>query len=77
MGYWIIQIEGYGPHHNRDYPKDADKMAEVFGGTLKQLGHNVQAVRFYSASPPERLDPDRPTAAEPVAPEADPEGSPV
>lgn len=58
MGYWIIQIEGWGPH------LDANNVAERTGKLLRDAGHRIEAVRFYSASAPKRLDPDRPQAKE-------------
>lgn len=46
MGNWNISIEGVGAHHNTDYPKDANKMAESFAVALKDAGHKVTKATF-------------------------------
>lgn len=46
MGNWHIAIEGIGPHHNKGYDKDADKMAVEFVKALRAAGHTVEAATF-------------------------------
>lgn len=46
MGNWNINIQGVGCHHNKDYPKDANKMAAKFVQELKAAGHTVEAAVF-------------------------------
>ena len=41
MGNWTINIEGTGPHHNKqDF--DADEIARYTVRTLKAKGHTVE-----------------------------------
>lgn len=42
MGQWNITIKGTGAHHNRDYPKDVDRMASAFVKELRDAGHQVE-----------------------------------
>jgi len=46
MGNWAITIIGTGAHHNKDYPQDANKMAEKFVDDLKAAGHIVEFATF-------------------------------
>jgi hypothetical protein len=46
MGNWTIVIEGTGSHHNKDYPKDANKLAEAFVADLGAAGHTVEHATF-------------------------------
>ena len=46
MGNWAITIIGTGAHHNKDYPQDANKMAEKFVDDLKAAGHIVESATF-------------------------------
>jgi hypothetical protein len=41
MGNWNITIRGVGAHHNKKYPKDANRMAADFVKKLKEAGHIV------------------------------------
>jgi hypothetical protein len=41
MSNYNINIQGIGAHHNKDNPKDADKMAAEFVEKLREAGHNV------------------------------------
>lgn len=41
MGNWNISIHGVGSHHNKDYERDADRMAARFVEDLKRAGHSV------------------------------------
>lgn len=43
MGNWNITIRGVGCHHNRKYPKDANRMAADFVRQLIAAGHSVTA----------------------------------
>lgn len=43
MGNWNISIHGVGAHHNRGFPKDANRMAARFVEELKAAGHSVTA----------------------------------
>lgn len=46
MGNWHISVQGTGAHHNKDYPKDANKMARQFVKDLKEAGHSVEHAEF-------------------------------
>lgn len=46
MGDWHIAIEGNGPHHNKEYDKDANKMAAEFVKALRAAGHSVESATF-------------------------------
>ncbi len=46
MGYWTIVIEGHGIHHNRQEPKDANRMAAAFVQDLRAAGHEVDHATF-------------------------------
>ena len=46
MGMWNITITGTGAHHNKDYPKDAEKMADAFVESLRDAGHTVEYASF-------------------------------
>lgn len=46
MGDWNITIRGRGAHHNKDYPKDANRMAEAFVAELRDAGHEVKSATF-------------------------------
>jgi hypothetical protein len=50
MGNWNINIQGVGCHHNKDYPKDADRMAAEFAVALRDAGHTVEHATFTSGS---------------------------
>jgi hypothetical protein len=53
MGNWNINIQGVGAHHNKDYPKDANVMAQKFVEDLLAAGHQVEAASFtYGAKQP-------------------------
>lgn len=55
MGNWHISVEGIGCHHNKDYPKDSNKMAAEFVKALKAAGHTVVYSSFtYGGA--ERID---------------------
>jgi hypothetical protein len=41
MGQWVISIHGTGSHHNRKYPKDADRMAAAIVKQLREAGHTI------------------------------------
>lgn len=41
MGNWNISIRGLGPHHNKDFPNDADRLAARFVRELLSAGHVV------------------------------------
>lgn len=43
---WHISIRGSGSHHNKDYPKDAEKMAAEFVRQLEEAGHTVESADF-------------------------------
>ena len=38
---WHISVQGSGPHHNKDYPKDVDRLAEQFVLDLQGAGHQI------------------------------------
>lgn len=46
MGDWNITIRGTGAHHNKNHPKDANKMARAFVEQLKEAGHYVKSASF-------------------------------
>lgn len=46
MGNWAIVVQGTGGHHNRNYPKDANRMAAAFVQDLKDAGHTVESATF-------------------------------
>ncbi len=46
MGDWNITIRGRGAHHNKDHPKDANRMAEAFVAALRDAGHEVKGATF-------------------------------
>lgn len=46
MGNWNITIRGVGCHHNKKYPKDANRMAADFVRQLIAAGHSVVAASF-------------------------------
>jgi len=46
MGFWNINIQGCGAHHNKEYPKDANKMAETFVADLRAAGHDIEHATF-------------------------------
>lgn len=46
MGDWTITVHGTGAHHNKDYPQDADKMADTFVRGLREAGHTVHSASF-------------------------------
>lgn len=46
MGMWNISIEGVGAHHNKEYPLDADRMAQAFVKQLREAGHIVEKASF-------------------------------
>lgn len=46
MGNWTITIQGTGAHHNKDYPGDANKMAQKFVEELKVAGQTVESATF-------------------------------
>jgi hypothetical protein len=48
MGDWAIVVHGTGAHHNKDYPIDADRMAQEFVDKLIAAGHQVQLATFTS-----------------------------
>ena len=46
MGDWAIVVHGTGAHHNKDYPTDADRMAQKFVDDLVIAGHQVNLATF-------------------------------
>ena len=48
MGDWTIVVEGTGAHHNKDFPQDADRMAQKFVDALISAGHEVRLATFTS-----------------------------
>ena len=48
MGDWAIVVHGTGAHHNKDYPTDADRMAQEFVDKLIEAGHTVALATFTS-----------------------------
>lgn len=46
MGNWNINIQGIGAHHNKDYPKDANKLAAEFVKQLLSAGHTIEKATF-------------------------------
>lgn len=46
MGDWAIVVEGTGAHHNKDFPKDADRMSQTFVDDLIRAGHTVRVATF-------------------------------
>lgn len=48
MGDWAIVINGTGAHHNKDYPTDADRMAQKFVDDLVVAGHQIALATFTS-----------------------------
>lgn len=50
MGNWNINIQGTGAHHNKDYDKDANKMAKNFVDDLKAAGHHIEGATFTHGS---------------------------
>lgn len=48
MGDWAVVVHGTGAHHNSDYPKDADRMAQRFVDDLIAAGHTVRLATFTS-----------------------------
>jgi hypothetical protein len=46
MGYWSIHVEGSGAHHNPDFVKDANRLADDFVIRLRQAGHEVKRAAF-------------------------------
>ena len=46
MGDWAIFVKGVGAHHNKNYPKDANRIAAKFVEELREAGHNVQFASF-------------------------------
>jgi GH35 family endo-1,4-beta-xylanase len=41
MGHWTIIIAGAGPHHNKDYERDADRIFRKMVQELKEAGHRI------------------------------------
>jgi hypothetical protein len=48
MGDWAIVIQGTGAHHNKEFPKDADRMSQRFVDELVEAGHEVRLATFTS-----------------------------
>lgn len=48
MGNWKITIEGVGPHHNGDNPKDADRLAAGLVRDLKAHGQTILNATFFT-----------------------------
>ncbi len=48
MGHYLIEIEGFGAHHNVAYEGDADRIAAELVARLKAKGHNVARADFVS-----------------------------
>lgn len=48
MGDWAIVVHGTGAHHNKDFPKDADRMTQKFVDDLIGAGHEVRLATFTS-----------------------------
>lgn len=46
MGNYCIVIEGVGQHHNGDYEKDADRLAELFVEQLRNKKHTITHASF-------------------------------
>lgn len=46
MGCWNINIQGVGAHHNTNYDKDANVMAQKFVNELRAAGHHVESATF-------------------------------
>jgi len=46
MGNWNINIQGVGSHHNKEYPQDANRMAQDFVKALKAAGHHIETATF-------------------------------
>lgn len=46
MGTWTIQIKGCGPHDNKDFEGDADKLAKDFVALIKAHGHRLDSAYF-------------------------------
>lgn len=59
MGDWNITIKGVGAHHNKDYDKDANKMAADFVARLKAAGHAVTHASFTHGGADDISDPDK------------------
>lgn len=47
MGDWNITIRGCGPHHNKDYPGDADRMTRKLIHDLRDAGHTIHDATFH------------------------------
>jgi hypothetical protein len=61
MGNWNINIQGVGPHHNQDNPRDADRLAAMFVEVLREAGHTVEHATFTSGSKTDLAPATRPT----------------
>ena len=59
MGNWNITIRGVGAHHNKAYPKDADRMAAAFVKELKEAGHQVVSATITHGGEADLSDPDK------------------
>ena len=46
MGDWAIVVEGTGAHHNKEFPNDADRLAQRFVDDLIKAGHEVRLATF-------------------------------
>lgn len=46
MGNWAIVVRGTGSHHNKRYPKDANRAAAEFVQRLKADGHSIVEASF-------------------------------
>lgn len=46
MGNWNMTVVGVGSHHNKDYPKDADRLFAKFLKELKDAGHSITHSSF-------------------------------
>lgn len=58
MGDWAIFVKGIGAHHNRKYPKDANRLAAEFVKKLRDEGHNVQFASFTHSGNDNIADPE-------------------
>lgn len=57
MGNWQILIRGSGPHHNKDNPGDADRIAAGTVAALFKAGHRVKMAVFTIRGQEDNLTP--------------------
>ncbi len=56
MGNWSITIQGVGAHHNKEYEKDANRLARQFVNKLTAMGHIIERADFTHGGKEDLLD---------------------